>query len=273
MNCTNLACARRLWGVLLSLVILAPTAPAAVGAENAPSCDKVRAPKGDYVEVANADLMPVRGDVLDIGEIDFTKTRSIRNAWYVVSAPRVSVQTGLGGEEFRAVLETDGRVCAKARIASLSLEFDGSSLAPGRFEQPLSIFREDAAKPSLEAKVRKVTGFVKRVWIDARSEPVSSKSGSAYRVRVTNSGNVPSGVLRLIANENRAIEIRNNGCDGRVLAPSEGCDIEAVLAVDRVGDARLSYEVPIGMAGLAVVENTLWLNVRDRRLQAFTTNR
>jgi hypothetical protein len=272
MNCIDSV--RTRWLLLLVSSLGAAASAAAAGISQAvPSCDAVKAGKGEFIEIVNADLVPVRGPALDIGEIDFAKTRSIHNAWFVVSSPKITLQTGLGGEEFRAILEPAGRICAKAKVAPLSLEFDGSSLGPGRFEQPLSIFREDSGRPPLEAAVQKVTGTVKRVWMDAKAEALSSDA-SIYRVHLINSGNIPSGAIHLMVFETPAISIRTNECDGRGLAPADSCDIDVALHADKIRSAGLEeHEVPISMEGVPIVENTLWLNVRNKKLRVFTTNR
>jgi hypothetical protein len=270
MKCTDSV--RAPWLSLTLLLLAASGASTSAIAAAIPSCNAVKARKGEFIEIVDADLVPVRGPVLDIGEINFAKTRSIHNVWFVVNSPKIAVQTGLGGEEFRAILEPEGRTCTQTRIAPLSLEFDGSSLRPGRFEQPLSIFREDAGKPPLEAGVQKVTGTVKRVWIDANAEVLSSDE-SGYRVRLINSGNISSGAIHLMVNETPAIAILKNECDGRTLAPTDSCKIEVTLHGDKIQGRVLENEVPISMDSIAIVENTLWLTVRNRKLRVFRTNR
>lgn len=238
-------------------------------------CQKTPAANQDSLLVVDSAYRSINSSVLQIGEVDFSVLRNVSRRFLVIAPLRARPTTNLGGVAMRSELELLQK-CPGKNVFSLNFSFDSSVLPVGAFSEPLAVYQDEFGMKGspLSAPVEAVAGFVKRVWMDARAESMPSESGSAYRVHLTNSGNVTSGALRLIAvSESSAIRIRKNSCDGLILAPSKRCEIEVVFDIDRVGDARLNNEVAIGLTGVALVENTLWLNLQDRKLQVFTTNR
>jgi hypothetical protein len=162
--------------------------------------------------------------------------------------------------------------CAKVNVKALEFDFDASSLPSGRFEQPLSVYRDDPSLPALESKVRRVTGVVKRVWFAATVQQKATTKQATFIVRLANSGNVASAPLSFELPSKPYIKVTRDECDGRTLRPSQSCELEAQIEFDQLHGRSEEFEVPIVMEGLPYADK-LWFNLHDAKLEVFATNR
>jgi hypothetical protein len=235
-------------------------------------CEMFKADRRSFIVVVDEDLKILNSDFLDLGDIDFSGTRASSRKYFVVSSKNIHVDTSFGGEEMRASISEAETECAKVNVKTLEFNFDASSLPGGRFEQPLSIYRDNPSLPAMESRVRRVTGIVKRVWFATTVQQKAGAKLPTFIVRLVNSGNVASAPLSFELPSKPYIIVTRDGCNGRALTPSQSCELEAQIKFDQLRGPGEEFEVPILMEGLPY-DDKLWFTLRDTTFDVFATNR
>jgi hypothetical protein len=183
---------------------------------------------------------------LQLGTVDFSVSRHVDGKFFIIAPLGARAASDLDGPEFHPAIDLLAK-CGDKTVYGLSFDFDDSTLPPGPFAKPLSVYQDGtpADDPRLAASATTVAGTLRRSWISADLLPAQA---GALALRLTNSGSVPSAPLMFapLSDALKIFRAGTNACQARALGAGESCDIAIAAPVAGANDEQFEWRVDAG---------------------------
>jgi hypothetical protein len=266
----------RIFRPALAVLVLAGALchPAALAApsERAQLCKGSPPARPDEMIVVDSAFRRMPDKALRLGTIDFSFSRHVDGQFYIIAPLGALPAAQLDPAQIHSAVDLLAK-CADKSVFGLSFDFDDSTLPPGVFSRPLSVFKEGAKEDdaSLTASAATVTGTIKRAWISAELAPAKAGPEGALELRLTNTGNIPSAPLAFapLADAMTVFHAGMNACQARTLGANESCRIDIAALAPGAHDGQFEWPIDVGPhTGV-----TLRFERHDAKLSAAALNR
>ena len=260
-------------GLVLASTLGSPAIQAAPS-ERIELCKGAPPARQDEMIVVDSAFRRMPDKTLRLGTIDLSVSRHVDGQFFIVAPLGSRPAATLGTAQIHTAIDSLAK-CGDKTVFGLSFDFDNSTLPPGAFSMPLSVFKEGAqtGDSALAAAPATVAGNLRRAWISAALSPAAAGPPGMFEVRLTNTGNIPSAPLMFapVGDSMALLRVGTNACQARTLSPDESCRIDVALPGPGAGAGDGQFEWPIDVGPHAGV--TLRVQRRDGKLSADASNR